>query len=355
MANLHDVFHGNTPGKGRERAGENCLKFGVCLPGILILAVLVLSACGRGETALRKRVDATAARLDQALVQAKAEVVRLRDAAARLLADPEKLAAAGTPNPKTHRFFGSEGVYFKHVDDGGCALWASGHTPVGADVLRKIALLETLEPEIADMVKRKGLTAQAYLLSSDNFALFSPYLDSAAIFPPRVDFNEAYAPFYEAAPGHNPERKEVWLKPYLDATGKGFMTSVSSPVYARDVFQGVAGGDVVAADVKEAFLDPERAQAILTRELIPLAMTDKFAAALGLHDLSKFSYLKGVDKDVYAPEAYALSQRGGDAAILGERLAREKSFEWKTGGGTFDVYAATIPETGWLLIEMIEQ
>lgn len=335
-------------------AGRGGLGALFCRGGFLVLAALGLCACGQSEEAMRTRVDEAAARLNQALVRAKADVVRLRDDAQRLLADPDKLANAGKPDPQTHRFFGSEGVYFKHVDDGGCGLWASGFTPVGPEVLKLIALVETLEPEIADLVKKDELITQSYLLSTSNFGIFFPYLDSAAIFPPRLDFSETYAPFYETAPDHNPERREVWVKPYLDATGKGFMITVSSPIYAWDVFQGVAGGDIGAADIKETFLDHERAQAILTEGLIPLAVTEKCAALLGLHDLSRFSYLEGVSKDIYAPEEYSLIQRGGDAAILGKRLAREKSFEWKTGGGAFNVYAAPVTETGWLIVEIIE-
>jgi len=324
--------------------------------GILLMALaLILSGCDGGVGAMRTRLDETAARLNHALAQAKADVVRLRQEAERLLADPVKLAAAGVPDPETHRFFGSEGVYYKYRDDGGCGLWASGYTPVEPEVLGKIALLETLEPKIAGLVSKGGLIAQAYLLSSDNFALFFPYLDSAAIFPPRADFGQTFAPFYEAGPGRNPKRREVWLKPYLDATGKGYMVTISSPIYIEDVFQGVAGGDIVARAIMETFLDPERTQMLLNKELIPLAVTEKCAALLELQDFSKFRYLNGVAKDVYAPEKYGLMQAGPAARRLGESLAREKTFTWETGDRTFEVYAAPVKETDWLLLEMTEQ
>ncbi len=46
------------------------------------------------------------------------------------------------------------------------------------------------------------------------------------------------------APNHNPERKTVWMSPYLDAAGQGLLVSANTPVYYGDEFQGFIGIDV---------------------------------------------------------------------------------------------------------------
>jgi signal transduction histidine kinase len=49
---------------------------------------------------------------------------------------------------------------------------------------------------------------------------------------------------FAVAPSHNPERKTVWLPPYLDDAGQGLLISADTPVYYGDEFQGFIGIDV---------------------------------------------------------------------------------------------------------------
>jgi len=49
------------------------------------------------------------------------------------------------------------------------------------------------------------------------------------------------------APNNNPERKTVWLPPYLDDAGQGLLVSANTPVYYGDEFQGFIGIDVSLA------------------------------------------------------------------------------------------------------------
>ncbi len=325
------------------------------LRAVLLLLPLCLCACGESGRAMRERLDQTADVLNQALIRAKTEVAQLRKKAAQRLADADQGKTPARPDPATHRFFGRQGVYYKCRDDGGCGMWASGFTPVDERVLRTIAAIESLSPDIVSLVTADELFAQGYILANDDFGVFYPYLDSVAFFPPLIDFHETYAPFYEAAPERNPGRGEVWLRPYLDATGKGYMTSVSSPIFLRDgSFAGVAGGDVEAITLKTRFLDPERNQMLLTRGFIPLAATDACVELLGLHDFTKFRYLEGVDKDAYASREYGLEENP-ELRDLAGRLGPGVFFEWEFHGRTFQVYGAPVAETGWLLAELAER
>ena len=46
------------------------------------------------------------------------------------------------------------------------------------------------------------------------------------------------------APNNNPQRKTVWLPPYLDDAGQGLLVSADTPIYYGDEFQGFIGIDV---------------------------------------------------------------------------------------------------------------
>jgi len=323
--------------------------------GATLIALLALCACSESDGKMRGRLDESARIMNMALIRAKTEVVELRKKAEQRLVEIDPAGVPMRPDPQTHRFFGDEGVYYKFRDDGGCGAWASGFTPVNDRVLREIALVESLGPDIAAIVNGGGLVCQCYILSSDHFGVFYPYLDSAAIFPPKANFYQTYAPFFEAAPDRNPGGGELWIRPYLDATGKGYMISISSPIHGPGGrYAGAAGGDIEAAALKSRFLDPERLQLLVTSFGIPLAATDGAIALLGLHDFSKFRYLEGVEKDAYASRELGLKDRD-DLRDLAERLRPGAFFDWDFGGRTYRVYAAPVAETGWLLAELAER
>lgn len=49
---------------------------------------------------------------------------------------------------------------------------------------------------------------------------------------------------FPVAPFHNPERKTIWLPPYVDDAGQGLLVSANAPIYFGDEFQGFIGIDV---------------------------------------------------------------------------------------------------------------
>jgi len=53
------------------------------------------------------------------------------------------------------------------------------------------------------------------------------------------------------APNHNPERKTVWLPPYMDDAGQGLLVSADTPIYYGNEFQGFIGIDVSLSHLVE--------------------------------------------------------------------------------------------------------
>ncbi|MCB9113235.1 MAG: HAMP domain-containing protein [Anaerolineales bacterium] len=91
------------------------------------------------------------------------------------------------------------------------------------------------------------------------------------------------------APNNNPDRKTIWMPPYLDDAGQGLLVSADTPIYYGDEFQGFIGIDVslsrlderlntikptagsfiflMDADGKLISISPENAQQLSSREL----------------------------------------------------------------------------------------
>jgi signal transduction histidine kinase len=49
---------------------------------------------------------------------------------------------------------------------------------------------------------------------------------------------------FPVAPKNNPERKTIWLPPYVDDAGQGLLVSANTPIYYVDQFQGYIGIDI---------------------------------------------------------------------------------------------------------------
>jgi signal transduction histidine kinase len=56
---------------------------------------------------------------------------------------------------------------------------------------------------------------------------------------------------FPVAPSNNPERKTIWLPPYVDDAGQGLLVSANTPIYFGDEFQGYIGIDVSLARLIE--------------------------------------------------------------------------------------------------------
>ncbi len=53
------------------------------------------------------------------------------------------------------------------------------------------------------------------------------------------------------APSQNPDRKTIWLPPYVDDAGQGLLVSANTPIYFGDEFQGYIGIDISLARLIE--------------------------------------------------------------------------------------------------------
>lgn len=303
-----------------------------------------------------KRLKGLAAEIDAVFVEARLGVEELRDAAAQRFAsfDPADYPPDG--DDERFRYF-EDIAYYKAADDGGCGVFASGFTPVGRRQRATVRMLETLEGRVMQLVHKQQFVDQAYLLTSEHIALFYPYLDAAAIFEPLTDFSVAYKPYYEAGPKHNPERAPVWVEPYVDATGKGYVVSVSAPVYAEGGFAAAAGSDLRTAPVGEAFLDQSPRRLMLVgRDGLVVHVNEALEKEAGLSGLGRLFYLEVVKTDVFAPDSKRLTH-SDDPALreLASSLPGQESFELTLEGTKYRVLRAEIRELGWYLVQFVRQ
>lgn len=89
-----------------------------------------------------------------------------------------------------------------------------------------------------------------YSIDSRGIVRYYPNVNLASLIPP--DFDATQRSYYRiTAPLFNPERKTRWSIPYVDAAGGGLVVTVASPVYYRNVFDGIVAADIQIAVITE--------------------------------------------------------------------------------------------------------
>ncbi|OGO80147.1 MAG: hypothetical protein A2Y21_05050 [Clostridiales bacterium GWC2_40_7] len=144
--------------------------------------------------------------------------------------------------------------------------------------------------------------AWLYYTSASNFINMYPWIASE-----KFSFSEKLksVDFYTIAdPQNNPDREIGWTSAYLDEAGKGYMVTLSTPIYDHDIFKGVASLDLtnawlsenIASDYESYLIDDTDTVLAASRRTIPEDATAKISS---LHKLSQkeIQKLKGLEKN----------------------------------------------------------
>ncbi|WP_083919117.1 sensor domain-containing diguanylate cyclase [Hydrogenovibrio halophilus] len=134
--------------------------------------------------------------------------------------------------------------------------------------------------------------AWSYYTSKNHFILYAPAID-----PKAFQFSESLyeKPFWTiATPQNNPQRQFRISPIYLDAAGKGYMISLSLPVYVNDVFYGVVSLDHTLTSIRRTLENRLDGATLLVnneRQIVsaPYDFTpgDKIALKKPLHELAR--------------------------------------------------------------------
>ena len=154
---------------------------------------------------------------------------------------------------------------------------------------------------------------------------------------------------FPVAPNNNPQRKTVWLPPYIDDAGQGLLVSVDTPIYYGDEFQGYIGFDVSLSNLVERLnsvkptdgsfvflmnsdggliaIPPEDAQRLASR-----ALTSQETSPSGLLGLAL--------KDINSKLAEAMTP---------DRLAHSGTLDIELNGQPAFLTYAPLPDLNWSL------
>jgi len=323
----------------------------ISITSACLLLSFVLTGCQAKADMRREKLRATAGAISNIFADARETALSLRDRAAEIYNQP--LPELGQERLAKYAFF-EKTSYYKKKDDGLCGMWASGLIPIEERQQARILALESVGPEIKKSVTENKFIDQAYVLTREHISIYYPFFNPVAYFEPKLDFYKAFKPFYEAGPKYNPTREAVWIKPYIDATGKGYIVSVTAPIYKKDTFEGSAGCDIRVMPIGEKFLSSERNLMIVTDETLVVASTPRCNELLKFKGLGKYYYLQNITEDVSAPDRFKLSHSDTPSVkAMARRLLAESEFTISLRNRNYTIIRERIDIPGWFLVEMI--
>lgn len=226
----------------------------------------------------------------------------------RALTTPQVPTAA----EKARHGLSPNGSFYSLYDNGTTASYLSAYRPISANAIDQVWRLAPLDPVMIEMQKTHPTVASIYVNTTLNYNRIYPYFDVLKQYPELLDLT-TYNFYYEADARHNPARKAVWTKAYADPAGHGWMISSIAPVWIDNRLEAVVGQDVTLKSVIGHLRNlniPWGGYAVLIDDQGQiLAMPPKAEKALGVRELTDFTYAQTVKKDTFKPQAYNLSAR----------------------------------------------
>ena len=279
-----------------------------------------------------------------------------RDQIANVLQQPSYLDDALERQRLTRT---SDGVLYSKTDDGRAASFYSNATPAEKQDLDRVLRLAQLDPLMKSLHGSNKLIASIYFNTWDSYNRIYPWFLAPAQYPHDMVIPD-YNFYYLADARHNPLRKVVWTDMYVDPAGHGWMMSALAPVYRGDFLEGVAGLDITVDTILREIADLQVAwngyAMLVSAEQNIMALPPQGEKDLGLLELTSHSYDEAIRKEIFKPADFKLGKRKDTAGLSQAISLRATGVEALDLGGKRKLAAwATIPETGWKLITVVDE
>lgn len=326
--------------------------YGVSKFSILILVCGLFLSCSKMTKTDRMELNVLANEINSLFVQAGKEIETLKAATQNLVENSKEYK--GLFDGSRYRYT-DEHVYYTPEDDGNCEVWASGYIPVGSLEKQKIMVYENLCPDLKKIYHRNEFIDTVYFTTRDSIVMGYPYADMHAYLKPGLDLTKVWVTYREAAQKANPGKKTLWVNPYIDAVGRGYMASVITPVYHDGFLEGTLGIDITVDFISSKFISLSRKNLmIVTHRTIPVAMNKNSYKILRIKGLEKYNYLRkeAENKSISSSLRMAKSESKDIRAIATWIMSPEKEINLSVYGRGYFFVKEEIPEIDWFLVEM---
>lgn len=327
--------------------------------GLLLVVIVLLTACSESKQTkvekAQKNLHEKAENINNDFKKIRMEVAMLSTEITKLYEKQDQILPSVD---KSKYQLESNGVLTKPKDDGGSAIFVSGHYPVDENVKKAVYFTEPIDPVFKSLVKKYPEIVQVYYNDQYSLNRIYPFFDVLSQYEAKMDI-PSFNFYYLADQKHNPEKKSLWIsEPYVDPAGRGWMVSAIAPVYYNNKMVGVPGIDVTINTITKRYVQDSinSMTIIIDKSGAIVAAQEATINLLSFPPLFDHKYIETIKQDTYRKELYnlALSKEMNVRTIATEILDHKKEIvETEINGEKLTIIAAHIQELNWYILEIL--
>ena len=186
---------------------------------------------------------------DLVLDQVKRETNKIAGFAASVFEEPDAYHSEDAWIAEEHMAYLSDGQYANSTADIS-SVFVPNSVQVNDKTIQDIELSASLDPLFASAYRNTPNVEAIYLGTPQEVVRYYPNIDLGAVLPP--DFLATGRIWYSGSTREkNPEKEPWWTPPYVDATGRGLVTTAAAPIYSsQGELIGVIGLDLTLNDIR---------------------------------------------------------------------------------------------------------
>jgi GAF domain-containing protein/HAMP domain-containing protein len=327
---------------------------------IALVAILVNQVSGKSaqkisSTALQSQAESYLVQLtkgnarenDLVLDQVKRQTQQVAEYTAAIFDSPEAFSAQNSWKAEEHMAYGPKGQYANTTNDIS-SVFVPEFAQIDTATIRDIELGANLEHLLVSAYHSTPNVEALYFATVHEVTRYYPNIDLGSVLPP--DFKVTGRIWFTGSTlADNPEKKSWWSSPYVDATGRGLVTTAAAPVYTSSGdFVGVIGLDLTLKDV---ISNVESSRFLHSGYSFLIDNTGRTIAIpeAGFKDLLGRDPQEGeINVDLTGTET-------SFSPIIDKMIAGESGFtQVQSGNRSLFVAYAPLKSTGWSLGSVIE-
>ena len=256
--------------------------------------------------------------------------------------------------------FNSDGIFYKPVNDGGSAVYVSGHDVISKAVRNIVYFTSPVDSLFKRIVEKNSpLVTQAHFNENHSYIRMYPFTDVLNQFEPKQNIND-YNVYYLADDEHDHDRRTVLIdNPYVDPAGRGWIISAIAPVYYDNIFEGVMGIDVTIESMKKKYATSGSSDIMLLDSSGVVIMIDELKSGLfEMPPMRSHKYIDAIKSNEYIGEEYNLLHcKNRTIRNAFTELLRNKKTTTTVDIDEDKYYLISymIPELNWYIIKFIKE
>jgi hypothetical protein len=292
--------------------------------------------------------------LEYDLAQLEDEIERVGVFSDSLFARQRELIAKG--DRQRYKIKGIAANSEPGADPNKSSLYISRLARQPKEVEELVLVTNPLDSVFRKTVENFPVVSQVYFNSSAQLTRLYPPYNVNEMLEPNLDLT-SFNFYYEADQSNNPERKPVWVDAmYIDPVGRGWMITLTRPVYHNDELKLVLGMDITLNDIIENYVNKTNHQILIVdREGTVVAGKSKTIEVFSLPPLKNHTYTQTITSDSFRKEDFNLfkSRSKEVRRIAGEIINGQKNEVWMTlGQRQIKIVSKKMSKLDWFVLEV---